>query len=130
MSFGARESYCSGFSCCGAQATERRLSCRARAQLPRGMWDLLKPGTKPISPALAGGVLTTGPPGRSIESGLRFGWPSWGAGLGVSLGETKEGGIEAAQAVRFSSAVKRHPLNPRVAHHSGRQALHWVQGSA
>ena len=29
------------------------------------MWDLPGPGIKPMSPALAGGFLTTGPPGKS-----------------------------------------------------------------
>ena len=30
-----------------------------------GMWDLLGPRVEPVSPALAGGFLTTGPPGKS-----------------------------------------------------------------
>ena len=75
-----------GFSCCGAQALgtwatvvvacrlsscglwalEHRLSsCGARAQLLHGMWDLHRPGLEPVSPALAGGFLTTVPPGKS-----------------------------------------------------------------
>ena len=32
----------------------------------RGMWDLPGPGLEPVSPALAGGFLTTAPPGKSI----------------------------------------------------------------
>ena len=28
------------------------------------MWDLLGPGLEPVSPALAGGFLTTAPPGK------------------------------------------------------------------
>ena len=28
------------------------------------MWDLPRPGLKPMSPALAGGFLTTAPPGK------------------------------------------------------------------
>ena len=31
------------------------------------MWDLLRPGLKPVSPALAGGFLTTVPPGKSLH---------------------------------------------------------------
>ena len=31
-----------------------------------GMWDLLRSGIKPVPPALAGGFLTTGPPGESL----------------------------------------------------------------
>ena len=52
-------------------AAECRLSalglsgCGAQALLPLGMWDLPRPGIAPMSPALAGGFLTTGPPGKS-----------------------------------------------------------------
>ena len=28
------------------------------------MWDLPRPGLEPVSPALAGGFLTTAPPGK------------------------------------------------------------------
>ena len=90
---GAQASYYSGFSCCrtwalgvwasvvvarglsscGSQALEHRLSsCDARAQLLRGMWDLLRPGIEPVSPALAGGFLTTVPPGKSPLNLLRL----------------------------------------------------------
>ena len=37
-------------------------SCGARASLLRLMWDLPGPGLEPVSPALAGGFLTTAPP--------------------------------------------------------------------
>ena len=78
-------SHCSGFSCCGAQALsawasvvvarglsscglralERRLSSYgAQAYLLCGMWDLPGPGLEPVSPALAGGLPTTAPPGK------------------------------------------------------------------
>ena len=54
-----------GLSSCCAQALERRLSsCGARASLLRGMWDLPGPGLEPMCPALAGGFLTTAPPGK------------------------------------------------------------------
>ena len=83
---GAWPSHCGGFSCCGvralgtrasvavahrlstcgSRALERRLSSRGtRAQLLHGMWDLPGPGLEPMSPALAGGFLTTAPPGKS-----------------------------------------------------------------
>ena len=39
-------------------------SCGTRALLLRGMWDLPRPGLKPMSPALAGGFLTTALPGK------------------------------------------------------------------
>ena len=39
-------------------------SCGSRAQLLRGMWDLPRPGLKPMSPASAGRFLTTVPPAK------------------------------------------------------------------
>ena len=52
-------------SSCSSWALERRLSsCGARAQLLHGMWDLSGPGLEPVSPVLAGGFLTTAPPGE------------------------------------------------------------------
>ena len=80
-----RASHCGGFSCCragalgawasvvvehglsscGLWASERRLSsCGTQAQLFCGMWDLPRPGLEPVFPALAGGFLTTVPPGK------------------------------------------------------------------
>ena len=56
-----------GLSSCVSRALERRLSsCGAQAYLLHGMWDLPGPGLKPVSPALAGGFLTTAPPGKSL----------------------------------------------------------------
>ena len=64
-----------GFSCCGALALDmwasvavahRLSSCGTRAQLLRGMQDLPEPGIEPMSPALAGGFLSTAPPGKSL----------------------------------------------------------------
>ena len=44
------------------------LSCSACGIfLDQGMWDLPGPGLEPVSPALAGGFLTTVPPGKSHE---------------------------------------------------------------
>ena len=52
------------------QSTGSRLSgfssCGARASLLHGMWDLPGPGLEPVSPALAGGFLTTVPAGKSL----------------------------------------------------------------
>ena len=42
----------------------RLSSCGSRAQLLRGMWDPPRPGLEPVSPALAGRVSTTAPPGK------------------------------------------------------------------
>ena len=44
--------------------TRRLSSCGSRAQLLRGMWDPPRPGLKPVSPALAGRLSTTAPPGK------------------------------------------------------------------
>ena len=55
-----------GLSSRGSWALEHRLSsCGARAQLLCGVWDLPGPGIEPMSPALAGGILTTAPPEKS-----------------------------------------------------------------
>ena len=46
----------------------RRLSsCGSRALLLRGMWDLPRPGLEPVSPALAGRLSTTAPPGKPLN---------------------------------------------------------------
>ena len=44
--------------------TRRLSSCGSRAHLLRGMWDLPRPGLEPESPALAGRLSTTAPPGK------------------------------------------------------------------
>ena len=85
---GAQASHCRGFSCCGAwalgawdsvvvvhglsscgsRALEHRLSsCGAWAYSLCGMWDRPGPGLEPVSPALAGGFLTTVPPGSPLS---------------------------------------------------------------
>ena len=43
--------------------TRRLSNCGSRAQPLRGMWDPPRPGPEPVSPALAGGLSTTAPPG-------------------------------------------------------------------
>ena len=47
--------------------TCRLSSCGSRAQLLRGMWDLPRPGLEPVSPALAGRLSTTAPPGKPTK---------------------------------------------------------------
>ena len=52
-------SHFGGFSC-WAQILEQGLSsCGAWAQLPHSMWNLPRPGIKPMSPALPGELFTT-----------------------------------------------------------------------
>ena len=66
--------HCGGFSYCGAHAlgtwasviaAHGLSSCDTWAQMLHGMWNLPAPGIEPISPALAGGFLSTAPPGKS-----------------------------------------------------------------
>ena len=55
-----------GLGSCGSRARELGLSCRGTwAHLSHGMWDLPRPGIKPLSPALAGRFLIIRPPGKS-----------------------------------------------------------------
>ena len=44
--------------------TCRLSNCGSRAQLLCSMWDLPRPGLEPVSPALAGRLSTTAPPGK------------------------------------------------------------------
>ena len=44
--------------------TRRLSNCGSQAELLRGMWDLPRPGLEPASPALAGRLSTTAPPGK------------------------------------------------------------------
>ena len=48
--------------------TRRVSNCGSRAQLLRSMWDPPRPGLEPVSSALAGGFLTTAPPGKPLFS--------------------------------------------------------------
>ena len=48
--------------------TRRLSNCGPRAQPLRGMWDPPRPGPEPVSPALAGGLPTTAPPGKPETS--------------------------------------------------------------
>ena len=48
--------------------THRLSNHGSRAQLLRGMWDLPRPGPEPVSPALAGRLSTTAPPGKPSYS--------------------------------------------------------------
>ena len=42
-------------------------NCSAQSSLLHGMWDLPGPGIEPVSLALQGRFLTTGPPGKSYK---------------------------------------------------------------
>ena len=47
--------------------TRRLSSCGSRAQPLRGMWDPPRPGLEPVSPAPAGRLSTTAPPGKPCK---------------------------------------------------------------
>ena len=47
--------------------TRRLSSCGSRAQSLRGMWDPPGPGPEPMSPALAGRLSATAPPGKPLD---------------------------------------------------------------
>ena len=59
------------------------------------MWDLPGPGLEPTSPALAGGFLTTVPPGKSLNDPLQSSWgasprkqsPNWKIEEGAAGGD-------------------------------------------
>ena len=71
----ASEVVAHGLSSCGSRALEHRLSsCGTWAQLFLGVWDLPGPGLEPVSPALAGGFLTTAPPGKPYKEHI-LKWP-------------------------------------------------------
>ena len=62
---GVRASHCNDFSCCRAQVLDLELKSHGAWAFDHGEWDLPRPGIKPVSPALSGGFLTTGSPGKS-----------------------------------------------------------------
>ena len=56
---------CGPLTITASLVAEHRLSnCGSRAQLLHGMWDPPRPGLEPVSPALAGRLSTTAPPGK------------------------------------------------------------------
>ena len=89
-SYGAWASYCRGFSCCGPLAPGQVgfSSCTMWVQGSRAQAQLLQlmglvalqhvgisvpwPGIEPVSPALAGRLFTTEPPGRPLTDIILF----------------------------------------------------------
>ena len=60
--------------------TRRLSNCGSRAQPLRGMWDPPRPGLKPVSPALAGRLSTTAPPGKpgcAVLKKIKFNTHGW-----------------------------------------------------
>ena len=80
--------------------TRRLSNCGSRAQSLRGTWDPPRPGPEPASPALAGGLSTTAPPGKPSTLFLNY--------LFIYLFMAVLGLRFCARA--FSSCSKRGPL--------------------
>ena len=75
-----------GLGSYSSRALAHRLSsCGTRAYLLRGMWDLPGPGLEPMCPALAGGYLTTAPPGKSQGQDFKILFPLGKTSLVSSL---------------------------------------------
>ena len=51
-----------------AVAASALSSCGAQVQSSLSMWNLPRPGIEPMSPALAGGLLSTAPPGAVLQA--------------------------------------------------------------
>ena len=66
--YGVWASHCSGLSCCRAQALGVWASVLrgARAYLLQDMWNISRPGIKPVSPAPASRFSTAGPQGSPL----------------------------------------------------------------
>ena len=63
----ARASHCRGCLLQSMGSRHKFSSHGTRAWLLRGLWNLPRAGIEPVSPALAGGFLTTGSPGKSLQ---------------------------------------------------------------
>ena len=110
-------------------AAEHRLqkcrlsSCGSRAQLLCGMWDLLRPGLEPVSPALAGRFSTTVPPGKPTfllfsTRCYRFSLPqSWNRPFlqGVLFSFRGDWYLEAS----LFTAIGYHCLSPLIGQNKG-----------
>ena len=101
--------------------TRRLSTCGPRAQLLRGMWDLPRPGLEPASPALAGGLSTTAPPGKPMSVVLNH------PGCGNSLPwETNTLSIKPQIQIFFLAALHAGPWFPDQG--SNLRPLHWKHG--
>ena len=101
--------------------------CDSQAQLPLRTWDLPEPGIEPLSPALAGGFFTPGPPS---SPGLHLMWGTFPRSAPVSPGRNLQAGVSAPglPGGGFLTVLKSlpegqaMPVFPRVPSTDGRQA--------
>ena len=101
-----------GSNRCGTRALEHRLSGCAWAQLLCGKGNLPRPGIKPVSSALAGRFLTTGPPGKScVYTFLLSVYPQdqncWIIDAYVKLQQTRKTNSFATMAVPVYAPTSR-----------------------
>ena len=73
------------------------------------MWDLPGPGLEPVSPALAGGFLTTAPPGKSRACSL------YGVKVGVCPGVRTEGWLRCFAHPLGGAVCSGHAQRPAFA---------------
>ena len=118
--------------------TRRLSNCGSWAQPLRGTWDLPRPGLEPVSPALAGRLSTTAPPGKPgrwilnhcatreapKRLSLKQSWlgpervGEWArllpAALALLVKEEEDHHAASAQEPRYEAA--REPTNPGLSH--------------
>ena len=88
--------------------TRRLSNCGSQAQLLRGMWDLPRPGLEPVSPALAGRLSTTAPPGKPQGMRVFFSFP-WHQVCGVFSNTTCPALWHQLGVLQFSSILTLIP---------------------
>ena len=78
--------------------TRKLSNCGPRAQVLRGMWDLPRPGLEPVSPALAGRLSTTAPPGKPPAFNLNRYFPKHA----FKTNKTKQILVKGIRSVHFT----------------------------
>ena len=77
-------------------------------KLFRGMWDLPGPALEPVSPALAGGFLTTAPPGEVPEDILHtipILSPTWRVGFNRSVRVSSGNSVLSCFSPRYKAVI-------------------------
>ena len=114
--------------------TRRLSNCGSRAQPLRGMWDPPRPGPEPVSPALAGRLSTTAPPGKPFFFFFNlfiYFWLCWvfvpvrGPSPAAASGghsSSRCAGLPPSQPLLLRSTGSRHAGSAAVAHGPSRSA--------
>ena len=101
--------------------THRLSNCGTRAQLLCSMWDPPRPGLEPVSPALAGRLSTTAPPGKPSGTFLKNKFNSGSVRMG-------EEGVTNTHRTRCLGLVQRAAVSsfrPKTVVLPGRPASGW-----